>query len=80
MLLVTVSAFTVPRKQMENTFRLVRINKALNEYNPSSALQATKSGGVAVLVGMGAMEQTVPLAGALAREVDIRGIFRYVNE
>lgn len=42
--------------------------------------QATKSGGVAVLVGMGAMEQTVPLAGALAREVDIRGIFRYVNE
>ncbi|XP_022824432.1 sorbitol dehydrogenase-like [Spodoptera litura] len=44
------------------------------------AMLATKSGGVAVLVGMGAPEQTVPLAGALAREVDIRGIFRYVNE
>ncbi|KAJ0174955.1 hypothetical protein K1T71_009096 [Dendrolimus kikuchii] len=44
------------------------------------SLLATKSGGVAVLVGMGAVEQTVPLAGALAREVDIRGIFRYVNE
>lgn len=43
-------------------------------------VQATKSGGVAVLVGMGAAEQTVPLAGALSREVDIRGIFRYVNE
>lgn len=43
-------------------------------------VQATKSGGVAVLVGMGAAEQTLPLAGALAREVDIRGIFRYVNE
>lgn len=42
--------------------------------------QATKSGGVAVLVGMGAPEQTVPLAAALSREVDIRGIFRYVNE
>ncbi|XP_075979291.1 sorbitol dehydrogenase-like [Anticarsia gemmatalis] len=44
------------------------------------SMLATKSGGVAVLVGMGAAEQTVPLAGALAREVDIRGIFRYVNE
>ncbi|KAL0821323.1 hypothetical protein ABMA28_005916 [Loxostege sticticalis] len=43
-------------------------------------MMATKSGGVAVLVGMGSPEQTVPLAGALAREVDIRGIFRYVNE
>ncbi|KAG7300503.1 hypothetical protein JYU34_016134 [Plutella xylostella] len=44
------------------------------------ALLATKSGGVAVLVGMGSPELTVPLAGAVAREVDIRGIFRYVNE
>lgn len=44
------------------------------------SLLATKSGGVAVLVGMGAPEQTVPLSGALAREVDIRGIFRYVND
>lgn len=45
-----------------------------------SLLQATKSGGRAVLVGMGNPEITVPLAGAVAREVDIRGIFRYVNE
>ncbi|XP_034833443.1 sorbitol dehydrogenase-like [Maniola hyperantus] len=44
------------------------------------SLLATKSGGVAVLVGMGNPELTVPLAGAVAREVDIRGIFRYVNE
>ncbi|CAH2269396.1 sorbitol dehydrogenase-like [Pararge aegeria] len=44
------------------------------------ALLATKSGGVAVLVGMGSAELKVPLAGAVAREVDIRGIFRYVNE
>ncbi|XP_032514523.2 sorbitol dehydrogenase-like [Danaus plexippus] len=44
------------------------------------ALLATKSGGCAVLVGMGSPEVTLPLAGAMAREVDIRGIFRYVNE
>ncbi|CAG4955580.1 unnamed protein product [Parnassius apollo] len=44
------------------------------------ALLATKSGGVAVLVGMGSPELTVPLAGTVSREVDIRGIFRYVNE
>ncbi|XP_061719824.1 sorbitol dehydrogenase-like [Cydia pomonella] len=44
------------------------------------AMLATKSGGTAVLVGMGSPELTVPLAGAMSREVDIRGIFRYVNE
>lgn len=43
-------------------------------------LQATKSGGVAVIVGMGAPEVKIPLINALAREVDIRGIFRYANE
>jgi threonine dehydrogenase-like Zn-dependent dehydrogenase len=43
-------------------------------------LQATKSGGVAVIVGMGAPEVKIPLVNALAREVDIRGIFRYANE
>jgi L-iditol 2-dehydrogenase len=43
-------------------------------------LQATKSGGVAVIVGMGAPEVNIPLMNALAREVDIRGIFRYANE
>nr|AZL95671.1 sorbitol dehydrogenase [Antheraea pernyi] len=44
------------------------------------SLLATKSGGVTVLVGMGAPEQTVPLGGAVSREVDIRGLFRYVND
>lgn len=43
-------------------------------------LQATKSGGTAVLVGMGAPEVQIPLIDALIREVDIRGVFRYVNE
>ncbi|KAL4717065.1 hypothetical protein ACJJTC_016952 [Scirpophaga incertulas] len=41
---------------------------------------ATKSGGVAVMVGMGRPEQSLPLAAAVAREVDVRGVFRYVNE
>lgn len=44
------------------------------------AILATKSGGVAVLVGMGAPEVQVPLINALIREVDIRGVFRYVND
>lgn len=44
------------------------------------AVLATKSGGVALLIGMGKSEMTLPLASALIREVDIRGVFRYVNE
>jgi len=44
------------------------------------AIQATRSGGVAVLIGMGKPEMTLPLASALIREVDIKGVFRYVND
>lgn len=44
------------------------------------AILATRSGGVAVLVGMGAPEVQIPLINALIREVDIRGVFRYVND
>lgn len=43
------------------------------------AIKATRSGGVALLIGMGAAEMTLPLCNALVREVDIRGVFRYVN-
>lgn len=50
------------------------------ESNIRLAFLATKSGGVAVVVGMGAPEVKIPLVNALVREVDIRGIFRYVNE
>ncbi|XP_076293970.1 sorbitol dehydrogenase isoform X2 [Lasioglossum baleicum] len=44
------------------------------------AILATKSGGVAVMVGMGAPEVKIPLINALCREVDIRGVFRYAND
>lgn len=44
------------------------------------AILATKSGGVAVLVGMGGAEVQIPLINALIREVDIRGVFRYAND
>ncbi|XP_012689824.1 sorbitol dehydrogenase [Clupea harengus] len=44
-----------------------------------TAIYATRSGGVVVLVGMGAEMTTVPLLNAAIREVDIRGVFRYCN-
>ncbi|XP_073715057.1 sorbitol dehydrogenase [Misgurnus anguillicaudatus] len=49
------------------------------ESSMQTAIYATRSGGVVVLVGLGAEMVTVPLVNASVREVDIRGVFRYCN-
>ncbi|XP_058797152.1 sorbitol dehydrogenase-like isoform X2 [Phymastichus coffea] len=43
------------------------------------AIRVTKTGGCVVLVGMGRSEMRIPIIDALIREVDIKGVFRYVN-
>jgi len=44
-----------------------------------SAIYATRSGGMLVLVGLGAPDIQIPIVNASVREIDIRGIFRYAN-
>lgn len=44
------------------------------------ALTVTRTCGCVVLVGLGKTEMNLPLSGALTREVDIRGVFRYNND
>lgn len=42
-------------------------------------IYVTKSGGTLLLVGMGGLVSSLPLADAAIREVDVRGTFRYAN-
>ncbi|XP_020706399.2 sorbitol dehydrogenase-like [Athalia rosae] len=57
----------------------ITIDASGAEASTRLAVLATRSGGTAVLVGMGPPEIKLPLVQALAREIDIRGVFRYVN-
>ncbi|GFU22585.1 sorbitol dehydrogenase [Nephila pilipes] len=43
------------------------------------AIKVAKSGGVVMMVGLGASEITIPIIEATVREVDIKGIYRYAN-
>lgn len=45
-----------------------------------TALAATKSGGIAVMVGCATSDITLSLVSSLTREIDIRGVFRYCND
>ncbi|XP_066923109.1 sorbitol dehydrogenase-like [Clytia hemisphaerica] len=60
-----------------------RIDKTIEcsgaESSVHTAIYATASGGIAMLVGMGKAEINLPIFEVLVREIDVRGNFRYVN-
>lgn len=49
------------------------------ESSVNLCITVARTGGCVVLVGMGKPTMTIPLLDAAMREVDIRGVFRYLN-
>lgn len=58
----------------------VTIDCVGTEQTVRTAILATAVGGTAVISGMGGDEIKIPLMSALIKEVDLKGIFRYVND
>lgn len=65
---------------MKFTFFKKRYELISTNFFAKLSFQATKPGGVLVVVGMGAVDVKIPLILGLTKEVDIRGCFRYANE
>mmetsp|Transcript_5992 Transcript_5992/g.18043 ORF Transcript_5992/g.18043 Transcript_5992/m.18043 type:complete len:362 (-) Transcript_5992:138-1223(-) len=73
-----VSAFGVDYEKDEKRANAV-IECSGTEQGTKTGIYASTSGGTVVLVGMGKPEFTLPILHAEVHEIDIRGVFRYVN-
>ncbi|KAL1842805.1 hypothetical protein VTJ49DRAFT_4134 [Mycothermus thermophilus] len=53
--------------------------KDLAENIKAKTIYATSPGGLVMVIGMGNPVQTLPISAAALREVDLRGVFRYMD-
>ncbi|XP_050424394.1 sorbitol dehydrogenase-like [Adelges cooleyi] len=74
-------ALNYVRNEMGNELPDVTLDCTGFQQTIKMGIEITKSGGVLVIVGMGASGVVqLPLFNALSREVDIKGVFRYAND